>query len=55
MANDIEHFFHMSIGPLYVLLEKCLIKSFASLENFFNWVVCLSGVESYELFIYFGD
>ena len=22
---------------------------------FFNWIVCLSGVESYEFFIYFGD
>ena len=22
---------------------------------FFNWIICLSGVESYEFFIYFGD
>ena len=33
-------------------LEKCLFRSFA---HFFNWVVCLPGMESYELFIYFWD
>ena len=22
---------------------------------FFNWIICLFGVESYEFFIYFGD
>ena len=33
-------------------LEKCPFKSFCP---FFNWVVCLPGVESCEFFIYFGD
>ena len=28
---------------------------FSPLFPFFNWIVCLSGVESFELFIYFGD
>ena len=42
----------MSVGPLYVLLGEV---SFKVLCPFFNWIVCLSGVESYEYFIYFGD
>ena len=40
----------MSLGPLSSL-EKYLFKSFA---HFFNWVVCLPGVESSEFIIYFG-
>ena len=52
MASDAEN-------PLIYLwalcissLEKCLFRSFA---QFFNWIVCLPGVESCEFFIYFGD
>ena len=44
--------FHVSMGPLYVLLGEM---SDQVLYPFFNWIVCLPGVESYELFIYFGD
>ena len=33
-------------------MEKCLFRSFA---HFFNWIVCLPGIESDEFFIYFGD
>ena len=33
-------------------LEKCLFRSFT---HFLNWIVCFSGVESCEFFIYFGD
>ena len=40
----------MSLGPLYVFLGKVSVQV---LCPFFNWIVCLSGVESYEFFIYF--
>ena len=42
----------MSLGPLYVLLGEVSIQV---LCPFFNWVVCLSRVESCEFLIYFGD
>ena len=42
----------MSLGPLYVL---CGEVSLQVLCSFFDWVVCLSGVELCEFFIYFGD
>ena len=40
----------MSLGPLYVLLEKVSVQVFCP---FFNWVACLR-VEACEFFIYFG-
>ena len=42
----------MSLGPLYVFLGEVSVQV---LCPFFNWVVCLPGVESCEFFIYFGD
>ena len=42
----------MSPGPLYGLLGEVCVQVFCP---FFNWVVCLPGVESCEFFIYFGD
>ena len=42
----------MSLGPLYVLLGEVSVQV---LCPFFNLVVCLPGVESYEFLIYFGD
>ena len=42
----------MSLGPPYVLLGKESVEVFCP---FFNWVVCIPGVESCEFFIYFGD
>ena len=41
----------MCLGPLYVLLGEVSVQF---LCPFFNWIICLSGVESCE-FIYFGD
>ena len=41
----------MSLGPLYVFLGEVSVQV---LCPFFNWVVCLPGVESCEFFIYFG-
>ena len=42
----------MSLGPLYVFLAEVSVQV---LCPFFNWVVCLPGVESCEFFIYFRD
>ena len=42
----------MSLGPLYIRLGEVSVQV---LCPFFNWVVCLPGVESCEFFIYFGD
>ena len=52
MASDAEHPFIYLWVLFMSSLEKCLFRSFA---RFFNWVLCLPGVESCELFIYFGD
>ena len=43
---------YMSPGPLYVLLGEVSVQV---LCPFFNWIVCLPGVESCEFFIYFED
>ena len=51
MASDVEHFFHVSMDPLYVLFGEVPVQV---LCPFFNWIVCLPGVESWEFFIYFG-
>ena len=42
----------MSLGSLYAFLGEVSVQV---LCPFFNWVVCLPGVESYEFFLYFGD
>ena len=42
----------MSLGPLYVFLGEVSVQV---LCPFFNWVLCLPGVQSCEFFIYFGD
>ena len=52
MANDIEHFFHVSTDPLYVLLGKVSVQVLCPC---FNCIACPPGVESCEFFIYFGD
>ena len=41
----------MSMGPLYILLGEVSVQVFCP---FFNWVVCLPGVELCEFFICFG-
>ena len=42
----------MSTGHLYVLHGEVSIQVLCPL---FNWIVCFPGVESYEVFIHFGD
>ena len=49
MTNDVEHFFHVSMGPLYILLGEM---SLQVLYPFFNWIVCLPGAEPCELSLY---
>ena len=52
ITSDTEHVFILSLGPMYVFLGEVSVQV---LCPFFNWVVCLPGVESCEFFIYFGD
>ena len=52
MASNVEHFFHVSVGPLDVLLGE---PSVQVLCPFFNWIVFLPGMKSCEFFVYFGD
>ena len=42
----------MSLGPLYVLLGEMSVQV---LCPFFNWIVCLPGMESCKFFICSGD
>ena len=44
MASDVEHFF-MSMDHLYVLLGEVSLQIFCP---FFNWIISLPGIESYE-------
>ena len=51
MTSDAEHPFRC-LGALFMSsLEKCLFRSL----SIFNWIVCLPGIESDELLMYFGN
>ena len=52
MASDAEHHFICLWALCLSSWEKCLFKS---LDQFLIGFFCLSGVESCEFFIYFGD
>ena len=52
MVSDVEHPFIISLGPLYVLLGEVSVQI---LCPFFNWIICLPGVDSYMFLIYFVD
>ena len=51
MVSD-EHFFHVSMGPLYIFLGEVSVQV---LCPFFNWIACLPVVELCEIFMYLGN
>ena len=53
IISDVEPFFHVPIGHLYVFFGEMSIQVFFP---FFHCIVCLFfAVELYELFVHFGD
>ena len=52
IISDAEHLFVCLLAICMSSLEKCLFRSFF---HFFGWVVCFSGIEPFELLVYFGN
>uniref|UniRef100_A0A8D0Q1F6 Uncharacterized protein n=1 Tax=Sus scrofa TaxID=9823 RepID=A0A8D0Q1F6_PIG len=49
IISNVEHFFHVLVGHLYVFLGEMFIQVFCP---FFNWVVGCFAVELYKLLVY---
>ena len=50
--SNVEHLFHVLVSHLYVFFgEMSLQVPFPP----YDWVVCFSGIELYELLVYFGN
>ena len=48
MLSNVEHFFHVSVGHLYVFFGGMPVYAFSL---FLDWVICFLGVEFDEFFI----
>ena len=51
MMNDVEHFFHVSVGHLDVFLGEVSIHVFCP---FLHWIICFLGVGFGKFFVDFG-
>jgi len=52
ITRDVENFFHVLVGHLYIFLGEMSIQVFCS---FFLWVIGFFAVELYDLFVHFRD